>query len=166
MVKVIVQSHRSIVMVITYGVQYDIMFNSKKSVTLIVKTKEDKKSNFPSFVLADHVLIVVNKFRYLGHIIREDLSDDYIRRQCCKLYAQANMLARKFKKCTDVEIALFRSYCTSLYTSHLRCSYSVAKMKKLQVAYNDAFRILLGYPRWTSASHMFVSSNVNFSCCS
>ena len=39
-----------------YGVQYDIMFNSKKSVLLIVKTKEDKKSNFPSFVLADQVL--------------------------------------------------------------------------------------------------------------
>ena len=48
-----------------YGVQYDIMFNSKKSVTLIVKTKEDKKSNFPYFVLVDHVLVVVNKFRYL-----------------------------------------------------------------------------------------------------
>ena len=35
-------------------------------------------------------------------------------------YAQANMLARKFNKCTDdVKISLFRSYCTSLYTAHL-----------------------------------------------
>ena len=92
--------------------QYDIMFNSKKSVTLIVKSscnfKEDKKSNFPSFVLADQVLVglVVNKFRYLGHIIRDDFSDDDdIRRLCCKLYPQANMLAWKFKRTDDVKIA-------------------------------------------------------------
>ena len=134
------------------------MFNSKKSVTLIVKSscnfKEDKKSNFPSFVLADQVLVglVVNKFRYLGHIIRDDFSDDDdIRRLCCKLYPQANMLAWKFKRTDDVKIALFRLYCTSLYFAHLWCSYSVAKMKKLQVADNYAFRILLGYPRWTRA---------------
>ena len=55
-----------------YGVQCEIMFNSKKSVILLVKTKEDKKSNFPSFDLADQVLVVVNKFRYLGHIVRDD----------------------------------------------------------------------------------------------
>lgn len=59
-----------------YGVWYDIIFNSKKNVLLILKTKEDKKSNFPFFVLADQVLGVVNKFRYLGHIIRDDLCDD------------------------------------------------------------------------------------------
>ncbi len=47
-----------------------------------------------------------------------------------------NMLARKFYMCTvDVKIALFRAYCT----------YSKAKMKKLQVAINDALRILLKY---------------------
>jgi len=33
-------------------------------------------------------------------------------------------------------------------------------MKKLQVAYNDALRILLRVPRWTSTSQMFVSNIV------
>lgn len=33
-------------------------------------------------------------------------------------------------------------------------------MKKLQVAFNDALRILLKIPRLTSASQMFVSSDV------
>ena len=33
-------------------------------------------------------------------------------------------------------------------------------MKKLQVAYKDVFRIFLKLPRWTSASEMFVTSNV------
>ena len=86
--------------------------------------------------------------------------DDDVKRQYCKLYGQANMLARKFHMCTDyVKVSLFRAYCTPLYTAHLWYKYSTAKMKKLQVAYNDAFRrILLRVPRWKSASHMFVTS--------
>lgn len=63
--------------------------------------------------------------------------------------------------CTeDVKTALFRAYCTPLYTAHLRCNYSKAKMKRLQIAFNDAFRIFPKLPRWTSASHMFVIHNV------
>ena len=145
-----------------YGMVYDIKFNSKKSVVMIVRTKDDQKLTFPSFPLAGEVLEVVKKFKYLGHIIRDDLSDDDdVQRQCCMLYGQANMLARKFHMCTDdVKIALFKTYCTPLYTAHLWCQYSKTKMKKLNVAYNDAFRIFLKLPRWTSASEMFVTSNV------
>ena len=87
--------------------------------------------------------------------------DDDVQRQCCKHYAQANMLARKFHMCTDeVKVSLFRAYCTPFYTAHLWCKYRTAKLRKLQVAYNDAFRILLKLPRWTSASTLFVTSNV------
>ncbi len=146
----------------SYRVQFDIKFNSKKSVVMIVKTKEDLKQNFPSFYLGDQVLNVVNKIKYLGQIIKDDLNDDDdVQRQCCKLYGQANMLVRKFLMCTDeVKIDLFRAYCTSLYTAHLWCNYSKAKMKKLQVAFNDALRILLKLPRWTSASPMFAYNNI------
>lgn len=49
-----------------YGVQYEIKFNSKKSFIMIVKTKEDQKQIFPSFFMADQVLNVVNKPKYLG----------------------------------------------------------------------------------------------------
>ncbi len=145
-----------------YGVQHDIVFNTKKSVVMIVRTKEDRKQKFPFFYLGDQVLNVVNKIKYLGHIIRDDLNDDDdVQHQCCKLYGRAHILACKFYMCTvDVKIALFRVYCTSFYMSHLWCSYSKAKMKKLQVAFNDALRILLKLPRWRSASQLFVSSDV------
>ena len=145
-----------------YGVQYDIKFNPKKSVVMIARTKEDQKRKFPSFCLSEQSLNVVTKIKYLGHIIRDDLcDDDDVQRQCCKLYAQANMIARKFHMCSkDVKIALFRAYCTPLYTAHLWCNYSKGKMNKIKVAYNDALRIFLKYPRWESASHLFVSSNV------
>ena len=80
-----------------YGQLFDIKFNPKKSVVMIMKTKEDRDATFPSFLLAEKVLNVVDKVRYLGHIIRDDLSDDDdVQRQYCKLYAQANMLSRKF----------------------------------------------------------------------
>ncbi len=50
---------------------------------------------------------MVNKIKYLGHIIRDYLNDDDdMQRQCCKLYGQANMLAYTFYKFTlDVKIA-------------------------------------------------------------
>ena len=145
-----------------YGIEYDIKYNSKKSVVMILRTKEDKKLHFPSFYLNDSELTTVTKAKYLGHILRNDLcDDDDIQRQCCKLYAQANMLARKFHMCTkEVKISLFRTYCTPLYTAHLWCSYSRAKINKIKVAYNDALRILLKAPRWESASALFVSANV------
>ena len=63
--------------------------------------------------------------------------------------------------CTDeVKTALFRAYCTPLYTAHLWCNHSKAKMNNIKVAYNDALRILLKYPKWESASKMFVNCNV------
>ena len=34
----------------------------------------------------------------------------------------------------------FRAYRTPLYTAHLWCSYSKAKINKIKVAYNDALR--------------------------
>ena len=88
---------------------------------MIAKTKEDQGQGFPSFFMANQALNVVNKGRYLGHIIRNDLCDnDDVQHQCCKLYAQANMLARKFHMCTeDEKTAFFRAYCTPLYAAHL-----------------------------------------------
>ena len=143
-----------------YGLQFDIKFNPKKSFIMIARTKEDQKLKFPSFYLSEQELDIVTKIKYLRHIIRNDLSDDdHIQHQCYKWYAQANMLARKFHMCTDeVKTALFRAYCTLLYTTHLWCSHSKAKMNKIKVAYNDALRILFKYPGWKSASKMLIDS--------
>ena len=101
--------------------------------------------SFPDFNLSNHNIVPCKKVKYLGHFLTEDMTDDDdIRRQCCKMYAQANTLARRFHSCTDdVKISLFKAYCTPLYTAYLWINYKKASMKKLQVACNDALRILL-----------------------
>ena len=75
------------------------------------------------------------------------------------------MLARKFHMCSDhLRMCLFRAYCTPLYTAPLWGKLLFIFFKsihRLQVAYNDCFRILLKKPRWSSASELFVKAGVN-----
>ena len=109
-----------------YGVEFDIKYNSSKSAVLICRTKQDRWLNFPVFKLSNNCFEVCKKIKYLGHCIADDMDDDDddICRQGCRLYAQANTIARKFSYCsTKVKVALFKAYCTPLYTAHLWSSY-------------------------------------------
>ena len=48
--------------------------------------------------------------------------------------------------CSDnVKVNIFRSYCSSLYTSQLWWKYKVSSIRKLYVAYNN-FVCFSGYP--------------------
>ena len=60
----------------------------------------------------------------------------------------------------DVKAQLFRTFCTPMYTAHLWRNYSSSSMRKLNVAYNDVMRMLLGLPRFQSASQMFMCCRV------
>ncbi len=48
----------------------------------------------------------------------------------------------------EVKVSLFKAYSTTHYTARLWCNYRASSLQKLQVAYNDAMRILLRIPRW------------------
>ena len=145
-----------------YGIEHDIKYNAKKSNVMIVRGREDKKLTFPSFSLSGSPLELCHEIKYLGHIITDDWMDDRdIHRQLCKLYAQANMLIRKFSMCTvDVKCSLFRTYVTPLYTAQLWTNYTKGSMRRLKVAYNDALRLLLQVPRWHNASELFVTNGL------
>ncbi len=54
----------------------------------------------------------------------------------------------------------FLKHIVQHYTAHLWCNYRASSLQELQVAYNDAMRILLRIPRWHNASEMFVSARV------
>ena len=106
---------------------------------------------------------VVTSYTYLGYIVFNNYIDDMdIKRQARSFYAYANLLIRKFVNCNSaVKLSLFRTYCINMYCSHLWWTYSKTCMNNIRVAYNNAFRILMGFQRDCSASGMFVSNDIH-----
>jgi len=71
----------------------------------------------PHFVIDGYCLQFVNEFRYLGHIISNNLSHDAdIKREIHNMYMRTNMLIQRFRNCSQhVKMATFRAYCICLY---------------------------------------------------
>ncbi|KAJ8704255.1 hypothetical protein PYW08_012979 [Mythimna loreyi] len=105
----------------------------------------------------------VLNFKYLGHIVTESLKDDEdMERERRALAVRCNMLARRFARCTPkVKITLFKAFCQSLYTCTLWVRYTQRAYNALKVQYNHAFRMLLGLPRYCSASGMFADAHID-----
>ena len=144
-----------------YGNEHDIRYNSKKSAIVICRSRYNKHVTYDFSIDGDSIT-QVSSVKYLGHYICADFKDNIdINRQCRQIYAQGNLLIRKFGNCSsDVKTFLFNTYCSSMYTAHLWWNYNVSSIKKLYVAYNNVFRFLHKLPRDCSASAMFVSNNV------
>ena len=151
-----------------YAREHDIIFNTKKSVVMIRRSKLLKTAVVQPFKLCNEVLKEVIETKYLGYFITADGKDDRdMTRACRQLYAQGNSLIRKFHMCTEkVKIKLFITYCSQLYCAHLWQFREYEKSyRKVKVAYNNVFRFLLRLPRDEqgrpcSASEMFVSRKV------
>ena len=78
-----------------YGKANDIIYNSKKSVTMTIRCKMCKELKFPLFTLNGIEMKEVTEFKYLGHILTNDLSDDKdIMRQRKHLFLQSNLLKK------------------------------------------------------------------------
>jgi len=141
----------------------DLSFNAKKTKVMCFKPKQLSSLFVPEFTLNGKVLNMVCCDKYLGVFISDNLRDDNdINRELRAIYARGNVLIKKFIMCTDdVKVKLFKSYCNSFYSSQLWCSFNVASIKKLQVAYNHVFRKLMKFDRDVSMSAKFVENNVN-----
>ena len=102
----------------TFSKKHDMIFNSKKSACMFFLSKNLTKSNLPELYLNNESLKMCSSFKYLGHIICHDLSDNKdIERQRRKLYEQGNIMLRKFAMCTiPVKVKLFKKFCMPLYT--------------------------------------------------
>ena len=78
-----------------YGVEHDIKYNNTKRNVMIFSCKKLKDIHIPKFLLNGETLPRVSMYKYLGHIITEDLCDnDDISRQYKIIYAQVNSLIR------------------------------------------------------------------------
>jgi hypothetical protein len=94
-----------------HGIKIDMTCNSQKSVCMIFNPKDRNKvisTSFPNFKLGSSPLHFVTEFKYLGHMITNDLTDDIdIQREIRSMFVRANILARRFMNCsTSVKVVL------------------------------------------------------------
>lgn len=141
-----------------YAATHGLVYNIKKSQYMVFEAGGARCPDYvPPICLNSVPLDRVDQFKYLGHIVTADLRDHAdLERERRALSKRANMLARRFARCSDgVKITLFRAYCTSMYTCSLWANYSQKSYSTLRVQFNNAFRAVLGLPRYCSASGMF-----------
>ena len=75
-----------------------------------------------------------------------------------KIYANANLLLRKFSCCSvSVKCYLFETYCSTLYCAPMWFDCTKTALKKLKVAYDNSLRRFMRLPWRNSASEMFVN---------
>ena len=139
-------------------VTYSIM----KTEAMLILPNEVKLQNPPDILLNGAKLNYVDQFRYLGHIITKNFSDDEdIERETRNLYIRGNTITRRFGFLSmDIKKTLFKSYCYPLYTCSLWSKYRQSSLNKLKVAYNSIMRKMVGAPPWNSARTIFVQNNV------
>lgn len=75
--------------------EHDVKYNASKTRVMMCHSREDQERVFPAFKMSNTNIAPCKKVKYLGHVLTEDVTDDDdIHRQYCKLYVQANTLAR------------------------------------------------------------------------
>ena len=60
---------------VSYGEQYDIVYNAKKSNVMTVKSVPERNLMYNDFKLGQKVLSSVANVKYLGHVLDENLND-------------------------------------------------------------------------------------------
>ena len=144
----------------TYSTEHFLLYNGNKSFSMCFKPSTIKFTR-PWFFLAGMKIPIVTDCKYLGVIMSEHNSDNDLKRQMRKFYANANMLIRKFSKCSvNVKCYLFKTYCSTMYCSALWFNSTKTALTKLKIAYNNSLRRLLGLPKYNSASEMFVNLGI------
>ena len=79
--------------------EHSLLYNGNKSFSMCFKPSTIKSTR-PWFFLADMTIPIVTHCKYLGVIVSEHNSDNDLKRQLRKFYGNANMLIRKFSKCS------------------------------------------------------------------
>ena len=144
-----------------FSIRNDIMFNPIKSVCVVFKSKSNKL--YCPTVNVDYDILEYTAYtKYLGFTFSVNVQDDDdMLRQMRTLYIRSNKLLRTFYHCSiDVKLELFRSFCTSFYCCYLWTAYKKSTFNKLRVAFNNAYRRVLGLPWRSSASAMYANFGI------
>lgn len=147
----------------SYAGTHGLKYNSTKSELMVFKAGSKSYNTVPPVMLCGRPLNRVANFKYLGHLVSDDLKDNAdIERERRSLAVRCGMLARRFARCTaQVKVTLFKAYCQSFYTCSLWVDFTQRAYGGLRTQYNNTFRVLMGLPRFCSASGMFADANVD-----
>ncbi|XP_022818955.1 uncharacterized protein LOC111351303 [Spodoptera litura] len=148
----------------SYAQTHGLLYNVAKSEFMVFKASGGKcPDSVPAIRLNGNELNRVYQFKYLGHYVTDDLRDHVdIERERRALAVRCNMLARRFARCSkEVKVTLFKAYCQVFYTCSLWAGYTLRTISALRVQYNNGFRMLMGLPRFCSASGMFAQAHVD-----
>jgi len=117
-----------------FAQSHNIVFNSLKSQCLIVTSKRTPVRP-PALYLNSVLLPLCDSYKYLGHIINSNLTDDSdIQKQTRSLYARVNVLKRWFSVASlDAKCMSFNAYCMPMYGSQLWNSAYEYKFKRLRL---------------------------------
>jgi len=102
-------------------------------------------SSFKPLRADTQLLQYVPTFKYLGHMIMNNNSDDAdIQREINNMFVRTNILIRKFSKCSvPVKSVLFKAYCICLYDASLWKHYHRGALNKLRSCYNRCIKFFL-----------------------
>ena len=136
-----------------YAGPHDIVYNTTKTVCMLVQPKQSQ-GQFSTRVGLENEELIVEEFRYLGHIMTADCRDDKdIKKQFRRQNVVGNMVVTKFSFAPiEAKIQLFKSYCYPIYARALWRHSFQNSIRKLTVSYSDTFKCLINIPRYTSLS--------------
>ena len=100
-----------------YAGPRDIVYNTTKTVCMLVRLKESQGRFSTRVRLGNEELTFVEEFRYLGHVMTANCGDYAdITKQFRSQNTVGNMLVRKFSFLPlEAKIQLFKSYCHPIY---------------------------------------------------
>ena len=121
-----------------YAFDHSLTYNAKNLLSLCSIPGTLKFSKLALYM--DNLLILnVSECKYLGKIICQKNCDLDIKRHMRKYHANANVLLRRFSKCsTFVKSYLFETYCYNLYCASLCYNFTFTALKKLKIANSTA----------------------------
>ena len=115
-----------------YATKHSLLFNLNKSYSLYFKATTIKFER-PTLHFDQISIPNVTHCWYLGINIFVKNCDLDLKRQMRKCYVNANMLFRKFVKCSpDVKCYLFKTFCCNLYCAPFWYDSTKAAMKNLK----------------------------------
>ena len=139
----------------------DMCCNVNKTVCMMFKPKRHSsiiRSQFPSLRIGASCVQYVSNFKYLGHVIMDNLSDDAdIHREIRCMFTRCNMLRRRFYNCSMcVKLALFKSFCLGFYNIALWNRFRSGWLSKFRSCYIKCAKMFLRFNKFYSVTNMLL----------